>query len=303
MALEAARSSTRGCVAGRSEGWLFPGSTEPPRATRRALTTGGTGTELGHCPDYTLNRAATPATDRPARRRLSWLAAAAAIFSAKSEVTMKSFAAAVLAATAWAGSSGYLSVRVYLSPLPAAVHAALKSSSVSAYDAPVRGMYGTPGAGSRTAHVQHLPPGASCPEPLVQHAGGWYGTPGPYDSTESPGVRVSMDEGLYEDVTYGGIREGGGHDHGGFQYLVERHRYLVRVRVGVRVRARLRVRVRARVGARVRVRARARVIKSHSHRHVRVVVDGTVLARVPVELAELLLHLVRVRVRVRVGLG
>jgi len=167
---------------------------------------------------------------------------------------MKSFAAAVLAATAWAGSSGYLSVRVYLSPLTAAVHVALKSSSVSAYDAPVRGMYGTPGAGTRTAHVQHLPPGASCPEPLVQHAGGWYGTPGPYDSTESPGVRVSMDEGLYEDVTYGGIREGGGHDHGGFQYLVERHRY----------------------------------------RHVRVVVDGTVLARVPVELAELLLHLVDV---------
>jgi hypothetical protein len=159
LALEAARSSTRGCVAGRPEGWLFPGSTEPPRATRRALTTGGTGTELGHCPDYTLNRAATLATDRPARRRLSWLAAAAAIFSAKSEVTMKSFAAAVLAATASAGSSGYLSVRVYLSPITAAVHAALKSSSVSAYDAPVRGMYGTPGAGTRTAHVQHSPPG------------------------------------------------------------------------------------------------------------------------------------------------
>ena len=42
---------------------------------------------------------------------------------------MRVFASAVLVATDSAGSSGYLSVKVYLSPLTTAVHVALKSSS------------------------------------------------------------------------------------------------------------------------------------------------------------------------------
>ena len=58
--------------------------------------------------------------------------AAAAIASVKLEVTTKDFVCAVLAATFAAGSSGYLSVKVYFSPLTAAVHVALKSSSVRA---------------------------------------------------------------------------------------------------------------------------------------------------------------------------
>ena len=60
------------------------------------------------------------------------MVAAAAIASVKLEVTTKDFVCAVLAATFAAGSSGYLREKVYFSPLTAALHVALKSSSVRA---------------------------------------------------------------------------------------------------------------------------------------------------------------------------
>ena len=60
------------------------------------------------------------------------MSAAAAILSGKSAATMRALASAVLTATSSAGSSGYFSAKVYLSPLTAAVHVALKPSSVRA---------------------------------------------------------------------------------------------------------------------------------------------------------------------------
>jgi hypothetical protein len=66
----------------------------------------------------------TPAIDRASRRRRRRLAAVAVITSVKLAVTTKDFISAVLAATCTAGPSGYSSVKVYLSPLTAAVHVA-----------------------------------------------------------------------------------------------------------------------------------------------------------------------------------
>ena len=83
---------------------------------------------------------------------------------------MRAFALAVLGATDSAGSSGYLSVKVYLSPpLTTAVHVALTSSSMRAYGATVR-----PGL-VRVQHIYSTPPGqAALSLWHVQHAGGWY---------------------------------------------------------------------------------------------------------------------------------
>ena len=125
-------------------------------------------------------------TDKTFRRRRSWsvawLAAAAAILSGKLAATMRALASAVLAATRSAGSSGYLSVKVYVAPLTAAVHVALKPSSVRACGAPVRDMHGTPAAGTHTvqrtfstAHVRYRPAALSLW--YVQHAGGWQAEP------------------------------------------------------------------------------------------------------------------------------
>ena len=66
----------------------------------------------------------TRATDRATRRRSRRLAAAAAISPVKLAVATKGFISAVLAATLAAGSIGYSSVKVYLSPIAATVHVA-----------------------------------------------------------------------------------------------------------------------------------------------------------------------------------
>ena len=65
-----------------------------------------------------------------------------------------------------------------------------------AWGATVRGTYGTPEAGTRTAHVRQRPPGASCPEAGLCL---WYvyrtreaGTRSPYVQPGGPGTYITL---------------------------------------------------------------------------------------------------------------